>query len=949
MDLCIDLGSKHPFLGCEVSPKEKGEIKPFLIGVRDDHPDSPIYSIPNPRVQFLGSLARALQPEDIALIIDGYPFLEQFGGQKVFDTAGELTLGGTTRASIFDLCIELDCLPELQKQFLEKRPAHLFEGLLLVNDYGHNIVQQAVTKGQLAGVIDFVTGLYPPDQEQEVEVHPILAELFFRLLANSDGYYRPNAVIMATEAGCLHEMDTVVRALLEWDRKRVVSIFDSGQEYQRFNGGRNILHLLLNNDVPEGNIVAAGLINEVFAEHKDRLKELLVEKNFYGQDPLDALFTEHIDSVMKILVAAYKDDLDGFKELVDSRELIRRLSSGEKSKPWLLPLYTMYLGYDALKMGQLSSLDLHSSDLFLLEEVSKVDSEILRYFLSEKNAYNTLIRLLRGDSDVTDIVKALLQQTPNVLRALILQSVPPFPLETAIINLLPKPEHADTLFQMGRGSLFGRFEEDTQLTQAIHLRESYIPTGRENSQLDRVRGDKLLINLGPTEVEAMTAYDDELTQIRNHFELLIKEVFDISEEFYSGDRDVFDPTDPDPKGVVSRILNPRPLHGGGFVPDYPLFADILETSPLSPAGQQARYLLGGGQIPDEKQDIPFRRIFSREEFPMLNKPESGFLPIPISPENWLEFIRRLCVHTPNLNTGSFLDFTLVRESLNNKFLELAKGSGIYPDLQDISEINKFSKMLASYYINATYAIDRTRILNIEEVRQRPAYIKILDPKPDSRDFFDFLRFSYAGDPSERIRSSRPLEQTLKLYSDPEVAIAMLYENRSAIDIVVEETSGEDFGLVEEESSAKMDAIKYEIDTFAFGYVTISTGSMKTFSGESTDPTGSEIIILGDAELAAYRSPENVAMVLLTLARELNAKTGLLVLISSAYGRVFEREIARNVTDISIPPKDTLVKRRAKTEIRDNTGIKPNEETRLYYSDEYPNKPTAMINNWFLIG
>ncbi len=933
--------------GYVVLLREEDRMKPFLIGagVRNNYKDSPIYGISNERIKFLQEPARYLQSEDIALLIGEYPFLEEFGGSTVFKRVRDLTLGVTAHASIFNLCIELDCLPKLQKQFLERRPPYLYEGLQLVNDFGHNIVQQAVTRGQLTNAIDFITGLYPPDQEQEIQ--PILAELFLKLLENSDGYYRLNAVVMAAQAGCLHEMDAVVRALLKLDRERVLSIFDSGQEYQMFNGRRNILHLLLNNDVLEESPVAADLIIEVFSGHKGRLRELLTEEDFHNQKPLDALFTKHSDSAVKILVAAYDSDPDGFKRLMDSRNLISRLSREEKFKPCLLPLYAMYLDCDASMMERLSSPVLDPRDLFLLEKPSKVNIEVLTYFLLGENVYNKLVSHLRDNSKATNTVEGLLRQTPNVLGALMRLSDDKFLLETAIINLLPRSENANTLFQMARGSLVGRFETDSKLVEAVHLRELYIPTGRGNFELDRVRGDELLINLGPTEVEAMNAYDGELTQIRKSFEILMEKVFGIRGEFYSGDRDVFDPTHPDPLGVIGRILNPRPLHGGGFAPDMDLFQDVLGTLPLSPAGQQARHLLFAGQIQDEEQDIPFRQIFPREEFPMLNKPEGGFLPIPISPEDWLEFIRRLCVHTPNLDTGSFLDFTIVRESLNNKLLELAKGSGIDPDLQDISEIDKFSRMLASYYINAIYAMDRTRILNMEEVRQRPVYIRILDPKPDSRDFFDFLRFPYAGDPSEKIRSSRPLEQTLKLYYDPEVAIAMLYENRSAIDIVAEETSRDDLG--EEELSAKMDAIEYEMDTFAFGYVTISTGSMKAFSGESTDPTDSEIIILGDAELAAYRSPENVAMVLLTLARELKVKTGLPVLISSAYGKVFEREIARGVTDISTLAKDTLVQRHAGTKIGDNTGIKPKEMTRLYYSDAYPDEPTAMINNWFLIG
>lgn len=808
---------------------------------------------------------RFLNESDTILLIELYPFLEEVGGKKVHETHRVLTGGGIFSMSIFDLCIELDCLDSLSRYMKTSGiPGNILESLSFVNENGYNLVQQGVVAGKLPQVVDFL-GKISLGYEGEEEADVYSQTLINLLSHTTEGGFRTNAVLMSAESGSLRYLRDVIYRLLEFDRRAVVDLFCMTPVY--YSTSSSLIETIVRNS--EFTRTELDILEAVFSEDRDRLRELIENngRNVY-QFSEYALFGDTRANVVETLAIAYKDHLQG------SDSIWRK----------------------------------HLSLVGLVRGGVEIDlTRLIPFFDFEEWLH-------------------VIKDSPEILDSLNLDQV-------------DSEEEQGTLFQMSR-QLQQLYEECTdraynlvRLSELSRKTEEAIP-----SLHDSFRGNELIINLGPTESEAMHAYDPLMFKLREMYGNILKSIFDVEGDVYIGTIDEFDYYNQDPDNTSLRATAPVPLHGGGFRPDYALGDDIIKTAPLSRPGNEARRIItGGGFQRTSKGDNAISEIFPENIFPMLIKPDPNYLPMPIQPEDWLEFISKLTAYRPLVESGSFIDIAGVTAKLTGEFKRIAYIRKVILNEAGLKDIQTFSRELAKFYVEANYAIDRTRIIDTGEVRTRPIKMKILDPKRSGTDLLDFLRYRFAGDPSQKILKNYNGESNdfLLALASGDFSVAMLYENLNAPTITVNEIEEESVDADLGSESGIMDSISYEIKPFAFGYIPITTGYLCPPLDEGELHKIEEVIILGDVELGAYRSPENVGLTLITLAEEIKRSTGLPVMISSAYGKVFERDQVRS--GISQLDRNRSIKINVKESLS-NTEIPKNEDTLL----------SDTVSNWFII-
>ncbi|MCA9379797.1 hypothetical protein KC675_01315 [Candidatus Dojkabacteria bacterium] len=979
--------------------------------------------------------------QDLDYFVQKYPFLLDGQGSlpQLHRKVYELQSNGVSTLTIFDICIEFDCLDKLGQQFLENPPPHLELGLKITNSAEYNLIQQAVTRNHLPQVLNFLNSLIPlkePEGEEYLK-HPTL---WLELLGSSS-MYRPNAVILAAEKGSLNHLTETIKYLSTIDENRTLNLFEN--EFQLGMGESNFLHHLLKGKQLHSSLIE--MIQQVYSSSTYRLKSLLNQKDFYGNIPTHAILGPYRDFIIPLIDLAYTEDNEGLKLLLEKfgiSNLIRtsatsNLLPGLITKTYsdateILLEYVTPVIHDILRnisiTGNLESFEIlklayssHPGELFktfiesesnaellihaaqnhhvasareYIKYIFKDHPDLLQEYLHRPDS-NTIaqendtyqIAFLRYLSSPHDFIPAMeiLEQAyltndqngensqklsgKNIIQPFLkVASTNPEILTYEVISrfklildrsnytyLISNPdvrevlvnyeiEHivprSNTFFRMGIDEQYSgdmariAVEAYTEYSYFKQVLESY-PT-----ILSKVLGTELIVNLGPTENEARSAYDREILDISKKFILLLENHFNIRGNFYIIDESEQDQDIQPTEDLISRLF---PTRKHQFSVNEKLITDIFEQPPLTRLGFLARRALLGGDFPDRPEDKALRSIFP-EDFTMFYKPDNDYLPIPILPEHWAELALKLSHCTPNLENGSFLDSIQVISGIVDSLKEIAKLSEIPLTDRLLTDIESFAKLLGRYYINTVYATDNTKIKSKEEVDKHPIIIKILDPD-DNEDLADFLRYRFAGDPIQDLKLTAqykhlPSEIGLMAY-DPHTTVALLYENRSDVTISLEEEHPMDNDFMDEISKEEL---RYNIERLAFGYVTITEGTFRT----SEEEDARRIIILGDAEMGSYRSNANVAEILLTLARTLKQKTGLDVIISTAYHKIFVNESTAESSDISIPPTTSKIKRNSETQVTDNTGIPLSEEVYLHHQEDKTKAPTAAENYWFMI-
>lgn len=493
----------------------------------------------------------------------------------------------------------------------------------------------------------------------------------------------------------------------------------------------------------------------------------------------------------------------------------------------------------------------------------------------------------------------------------------------------------DAVFQVGR-LIPNLIEKYANSAYAAYVESADGSEGKKNVPhvLTDARGDELILQFGPTPSEARSAYDQDISDMRKHYGELL-ETMGFKRNIYQPPENIT-PESEDVDEVLRRLFTPGTVE---YTPD--LLATDLHRDPLSPPGRIARMGLWGGDPVDSELDKYLRLVFPRADFPMLHKPDPQYLPMPLSPNDWLDFARKLAAGSrPDIAQGRLLDRIQIQGVISTSLNEIIGNAHITRTEALSRQVLSFSKLLSQYLIDVTYADDRTKIVDPAQVYQRPVVTRILDPENED-DLADFLRYRFAGDPRERLVKDGRINteeafDTGRLAHDPDFAVAVLYENRYDSDIVISPEDNDAQGS--DTSPMYMDQIpNHPVTRLAIGYVTITVGAIR----DNEESEARKVIILSDAELAAYRSPANVADTLLTLAHHLRDKTGLPVVLSSVYSKVFKSE-----TDLSIPPDTTLISRNSKINIPDQTGIPAGKEVQLRNTSD--RSRLGYNYNWYLV-